>query len=82
MWVGVFSVSVCISVENKELVHASIPIAILTVLTLRTLWDAIVPADGAVGLCISLTDSNPSLRIDIFSLLLSSLPFSCPTNSS
>lgn len=59
----------------------SIPIAILTVLTFRTL-DAIVPADGAVGLCISLTDSNPSLRIDIFSLLLSSLPFSWPTNDS
>lgn len=53
---------------------------ILTVLTLRALAEA--RAVGAVVLVISLTDSNPSLLIDIFSLLLSSLPFSCPTNNS
>lgn len=48
-------------------------------LTFRALAEA--RAVGAV-LVISLTDSNPSLLIDIFSLLLSSLPFSCPTNNS
>lgn len=52
---------------------------ILTVLTFRALAEA--RAVGAV-LVISLTDSNPSLLIDIFSLLLSSLPFSWPTKSS
>lgn len=51
----------------------SIPF-ILTVLTLRALAEA--RAVGAVVLVISLTESNPSLLIDIFSLLLSSLPFS------
>lgn len=49
-------------------------------LTFRALAEA--RAVGAVVLVISLTDSNPSLLIDIFSLLLSSLPFSCPTKSS
>lgn len=43
-------------------------------LTFRTLATSV--SDCAIDLDISITDSKPSLLMDIFSLLLSSFPFS------